>query len=76
MTSKLNDDLRPGYDLSTLKDGVRGKYCRQAVAGTNLVFIESVHRALRVVAEAARDVSQESLRHANHVRPCLSHRVF
>lgn len=58
------DDLRPEYDLSALKGGVRGKYYRQAKAGTNLVLIEpdlaqafpdeqSVNRALRLLLEAA-----------------------
>ena len=36
----LDDDLRPEYDLSKLKGGVRGKYYRQAAAGTNLMLIE------------------------------------
>jgi hypothetical protein len=31
-----DDDLRPEYDLSKLKGGVRGKYYREATAGTNL----------------------------------------
>ena len=64
LTVKNSDDLRPEYDLSQLKGGVRGKYYRQAIAGTNLVLIEpdlaglfpdseSVNRALRAVAEAA-----------------------
>jgi hypothetical protein len=64
-TTKPNDELRPEYDLSQLKGGVRGKYYRQATAGTNLVLIEpdladlfpdsqSVNRALRAVAEAAQ----------------------
>ena len=59
------DDLRPEYDLSQLKGGVRGKYYREAMAGTNLVLIEpelatlfpdteSVNRALRLLAETAR----------------------
>jgi len=62
--AKNNDDLRPEYDLSKLKGGVRGKYYRQATAGTNLVLIEpdltdvfpdteSVNRALRLLAETA-----------------------
>lgn len=34
------DELRPQYDLSRLKGGVRRKYYRQAMAGTNLVLIE------------------------------------
>lgn len=35
-----NDDLRPEYDLSQLRGGVRGKYYRKATAGANLVLIE------------------------------------
>jgi len=57
-TRKSNEDLRPEYDLSKLKGGVRGKYDRQAITGTNLMLIEpdlaevfgnaqSVNRALR-----------------------------
>ncbi|HXM48751.1 MAG TPA: hypothetical protein VN956_12970 [Pyrinomonadaceae bacterium] len=37
---KNTNALRPEYDLSQLKGGVRGKYYRQATAGTNLVLIE------------------------------------
>lgn len=61
---KLVDELRPEYDLSTLKGGVRGKYYKRAIAGTNLVLIEpdlakafpdadSVNRALRTLLDAA-----------------------
>ena len=61
---KNSDDLRPEYDLSRLKGGVRGKYYRRATAGTNLVLIEpeladlfpdteSVNRALRLLADTA-----------------------
>jgi hypothetical protein len=61
---KNDDDLRPEYDLSKLKGGVRGKYYRQATAGTNLVLIEpeltnvfpdteSVNRALRLLVDTA-----------------------
>jgi hypothetical protein len=63
--AKRGDELRPEYDLSQLKGGVRGKYYRRATAGTNLVLIDpdlavlfpdaqAVNRALRVLAEAAR----------------------
>src|ERR1700687_50251 len=59
-----DDDLRAEYDLSQLKGGVRGKYYRQATAGTNLVLIEpelasvfpdseAVNRALRLLVDAA-----------------------
>lgn len=57
--------LRPQYDLSQLKGGVRRKYYQQAAAGSNLVLIEpdlanlfpdgaSVNRALRLLADTAR----------------------
>jgi hypothetical protein len=64
---KSKDELRPEYDLSQLKGGVRGKYHREATAGTNLVLIEpelanmfpdteSVNRALRLLVETAESV--------------------
>jgi hypothetical protein len=63
-TNKETDDLRPEYDLSKLKGGVRGKYYERASAGTNLILIEpdltdvfpdtdSVNRALRLLADTA-----------------------
>ena len=36
----LNDDLRPEYDLSKLKNQVRGKYAGRYREGTNLVLLE------------------------------------
>ena len=65
LTKKLDDELRPEYDLSQLKGGVRGKYYRQATAGTNLVLIEpdvpdvfpdaaTVNQALRALAPVLR----------------------
>jgi hypothetical protein len=70
LPKKRNDDLKPEYDLSKLKGGIRGKYYRQATAGTNLVLIEpdltevfpdtdSVNRALRLLAEAATSASSK-----------------
>jgi len=61
---KVDDELRPEYDLWQLKGGVRGKYYKRAMAGTNLVLIEpdlakafpdtdSVNRALRLLVDAA-----------------------
>lgn len=61
---RIDDGLRPEYDLSQLKGGVRGKYYRQAMAGTNLMLIEpdlaevfpdaeSVNRALRFLVDTA-----------------------
>ena len=65
LAKKLDDELRPEYDLSQLKGGVRGKYYRQATAGTNLVLIEpdvldvfpdgaTVNQALRALAPVLR----------------------
>jgi hypothetical protein len=44
-TEKLDEDLRPRYDLSQLKRGVRGKYYRQATAGTDLVLVDTAEAA-------------------------------
>jgi hypothetical protein len=65
---RSEDNLLPEYDLSKLKGGVRGKYYRPAMAGTNLVLIEpelvdvfpdseSVNRALRLLADTAKAAS-------------------
>jgi hypothetical protein len=35
-TKKRGDNLRPAYDLSQLKGGVRGKYYERATAGSNV----------------------------------------
>ena len=74
-SARPNDDLRPEYDLSQLKGGVRGKYYQRAAAGTNLVLIEpdlatlfptaeAVNRALRVPAEAAKSATAPKRRRA------------
>jgi len=76
----MNDDLRPEYDLSQLKGGVRGKYYREATAGSNLVLIEheladvfpdseSVNRALRMLVNTAAAAAGTARRRpgaANH----------
>ncbi len=70
---KPGDDLRPEYDLARLKSGVRGKYFRQAIAGTNLVLIEpdlarvfqdaeSVNRALRLLVDTAEAAAHPARR--------------
>ena len=73
LRSNIGGELQPEYDLSQLKGGVRGKYYRQAVAGTNLVLIDpdlaemfpdsaAVNRALRVLAEAAHSIGPSKRR--------------
>jgi len=63
--SRVDNGLAPEYDLAKLKGGVRGKYYRQATAGTNLMLIEpelaevfggaeAVNRALRLLVDTAK----------------------
>lgn len=60
-----DDELRPEYDFSQLKGGVRGKYARRYQEGTNLVLLdpdvvqafpddESVNNALRLLLKLAK----------------------
>ena len=62
---ETKDELRREYDLSKLKDSVRGKYVSRYRAGTNLVLLspdvaayfrdeQSVNRALRTLIDAAK----------------------
>ncbi len=55
-----NDELRPEYDDTSLKNGIRGKYAEQYAASTNIVRLapdviaafpneEAVNEALRSV---------------------------
>ena len=73
LAKRMSDELRPEYDLSQLKGGVRGKYYRQATAGTNLVLIEpelasifpdskSVNRALKLLVDTAEAAAAPSRR--------------
>lgn len=59
-----NDEMRSEYDLSELKNRVRGKYVERYNEGTNLVLLEadvqeafpdseSVNEALRMLMKAA-----------------------
>jgi hypothetical protein len=73
LAEAVEDELRPEYDLAQLRDGVRGKYYRQAKAGTNLVLIEpdlvkafpdeaSVNRALRLLVSTANAATSHAHR--------------
>lgn len=61
----VDDDLRPEYAETILKDGVRGKYAARYRSGTNLVLLtpdvaaafptsESVNEVLRMLIKVAR----------------------
>jgi len=62
---EMADELRPEYDLSKLKGGVRGKYAKRFQKGTNLVLLspdvakyfpdeQSVNTALRSLVRIAK----------------------
>lgn len=66
ISSELEDELRPEYDLSKLlRGGARGKYAKRYRAGTNVAVLapdvaqafpneESVNEALRLVIRMAK----------------------
>jgi len=68
-SGKNPDDVRPEYDLATLKNGERGKYSKRYQLGSNVVLIDpdlakafpnakAVNDALReVLSRRARDAS-------------------
>lgn len=65
-TKPFDDELRPEYDLSKLRGGVRGKHFKRYGAGTNLALLapdvraafptdEAVDHALRSLMAAERN---------------------
>ena len=69
--SERDDELRPEYDLSQMKDGVRGKYAKRFREGTNLVLLspdvaqyfpdeDSVNAALRSLVSVAKTQLQHA----------------
>ena len=73
--NEMEDDLRPEYDLSQLKNRVRGKYAERYKAGTNLVLLApdvaqafpdaaSVNEALRMLMRVAAQASAHQQRDA------------
>lgn len=68
-TDEMGDELRPEYDLSQLKNRVRGKYAERYKAGTNLVLLApdvaqafpdaaAVNEALRMLMRVAQASAQ------------------
>jgi len=59
--SKAVDELRPEYDISSLKGGVRGKYYAAATAGTTMVLLEpGVAEAFRMVPASTAPFARTS----------------
>ena len=53
--SEEDDDLRPEYDFSQMKGGVRGKYAERYRKGTNLVLLDPDVAAAFPDAKAVND---------------------
>ena len=69
---QLNDDLRPEYDLSKLKGGVRGKYAKRFREGTNLILLSPEvaryfpdERAVNDALKSLVSIAKAKLRHAS-----------
>lgn len=56
------DDLRPKYDFSQMKGGVRGKYVERYREGTNLVLLDPDVAAAFPDAKAVNDALRLLLR--------------
>ncbi len=56
--TKRNHELRPEYDLSKLRGGVRGKYYRKAIAGKNEIHLEKAARDLRRKRSEVRNLKK------------------
>jgi len=55
------DDLRPEYDFSQMKGGVRGKYVERYREGTNLVLLDPDVAAAFPDAKAVNDALRQLL---------------
>ena len=74
MTDKtdLNDELRPEYDETLLKNGIRGKYAKQYAAGTNIVRLDpdvaDAFSTEEAANEALRSILKELKERNNRVQ--------
>jgi len=60
------DDLRPEYDFSTMKAGVRGKYAQRYSAGTNLAKIDPDVAAVFADDSAVNEALRSLIKVAQH----------
>ncbi|SRR6266404_4862709 len=67
--SEEQDDLRPEYDFSQLKGGVRGKYVARYREGTNLVLLDPDVAAAFPDAQAVNDALRLVLREKQAPNP-------
>ena len=60
-SGKKPDDVRPEYDLATLKNGERGKYLKRYEQGSNVVVIDPDLAEAFPNAKAVNDALREVL---------------
>jgi hypothetical protein len=60
-SGKKPDDVRPEYDLATLKSGARGKYFKRYQQGSNVVVIDPDLAEAFPNAKAVNDALREVL---------------
>ena len=64
--TELIDELRPEYDETLLKNGIRGKYAERYAAGTNIIQLDpdvvEVFPNEKMVNEALRSLLKEKNR--------------
>ncbi len=64
--TELNDELRPEYDETSLKNGIRGKYAERYAAGTNVIKLDpDVVEAFpneKAVNEALKSLLKEKMK--------------
>jgi uncharacterized DUF497 family protein len=67
--ARAKDELRPEYDFTTMRGGIRRKYVQRYRAGTNLALLspdvadafptdEAVNEALRTILKAAAEIQR------------------
>ncbi len=68
------DELRPEYDETLLKNGIRGKYAERYAAGTNIIKLDpevaaafpddkAVNDALRFILKVLDDAKHINIQH-------------
>jgi hypothetical protein len=67
--SEEEDDLRPEYNFSRMKGGVRGKYVERYREGTNLVLLDPDVAAAFPDAKAVNDALRLVLQEKHSPRP-------
>jgi hypothetical protein len=66
--TEVDDELRPEYDETLLKNGTRGKYAKEYEAGTNIVRLDPDVAAAFPTEEAVNEALRSVLKEKNMVK--------